>query len=916
MSVEIIKEGELLFPSIYSFLNAKGVDFSKNLVVFSGKRPAFFLIQYMKEKLKKSFISPYILSIDEFIDYCCQKELKLSHKKIDALSACSIIRELIAKEGIYPDVVDNLNKFLPLGIKLFTVFEELYIENITAERLKQEDYEINAPITLDRLYRLSHIYNAFYERVEKAGFTTRAMEYKKIANDGIFLKEFEKIIFAGFFALTSSERKIFKNLVQDDRVIFIFQSEAARNYAFDGKYAPFPIDVEKITLFECPDGHSQVFKLSQLIKQEEQNKKKGERVLIVVPSNDLLIPLINSLQLKQEEYNISMGYPLTKTPLFTFIKHLFDVLTSKRENRVYLPDYLKFMLHPYTKNIMLDGNAEVTRILLHTIEDELNLERYKSFMTLEEIENLTERESFLKVKGLEKDQEKLKKHLQFIHNATLREFETIENIKSFAKKLKKLINFVYEKSTAKRHVLFFPYCERMLEAFTELENSLIASDYFKDNGDYFDFFTKFLSLYYVPFKGTPIKDIQLLGFLETRNLVFENVYILDMNEGVIPDTKREDSLLPYDVRMRLGIPTHKEREMIYDYHLRNLIAGAKKVIIFYQGKGNKEKSRFVERIIWEKQKKVKMLDNTYFSPLSYRFTLKPFKPVSVEKDDKIIDILKNFTFSATSLDVYYQCPLNFYYKYILLPQKEETLSEELESKDIGNIVHTILKDYYEDKEISYNERKFNKIVDAVFNCNFGTLQKGGVLITKYQIKKRLSDLIKNYRKITSCEKIEIIDLERELYGEVILNGGQRIKIKGRIDRIEKRDGEVYIVDYKTSADSRKYKVRWENFQIDNRDCWDKAFRTIQLIFYVVLAKKSQLIKAESVTNASVILLKNISEKDMEIRLFSNEEERGVEFHLEEIVKKLIEEIIALPHFSPAKDKKVCEWCDFKYICWK
>lgn len=917
MNVEVVNPEENIFGYLYQKLLNEGVDFSQNLIVFPGKRPKYFLLNEISKQVQKSFVPPSIFSMDEFIDFCYESELGLSHKKIDALSACKIIKELVSNKDLYKSHLKSFNTFLPLGFKLFSIFEELLIENVPANKLKNEDFNIDATYTITNLKRLSTIYELFYQNLENSNLSTRSVRYKKVSECKLNLSDYKKIMFAGFFGLTTCERAIFNSLMNDERVSFIFQGETAKEYALNKTYKPASNYYNDIEIFECPDTHSQVFKAAEIL--DNATKNCNETFLIILPSSTTLIPLINALKLDFESYNISLGYPLIRTPIFSFINHLFSLISSKKDGYFDAIRYLNFVLHPYTKNITLKLHAEDTRILFHTIEEHLNQNKLKTLIKISELEDRHFIDGISKVFNGSCSSEQLLTHIKTIHEKTIKPFEKIYNIKDFADKIKQLVNFIYEHSTAKKHVLFFPYCEALISALNELECSLIAEERFQNVDEYFDFFNRFISIYNVPFKGTPIKDIQVLGFLESRNLKFDNVYILDVNEGVLPNTQKEETILPYDVRMRLGLPTYKDRDTLYDYYLNGIIAGAKKVSIFYIENDTNEKSRFVEKIIWEKQKKDKNLKKQYFTPISYKFSLSPYKPCPVTKNGDINTLLKNLTYSASTLDTYYSCPVKFYYQYILMPSKEDSLEEGLESKDIGNIIHKILYEYYTDKKLNWDENKFNNILEREFHDKFGEELRGETLIIKYQIQKRIGEFIRSYYE-QYRDSVEIVELEKTLEAETNISEIGNIKIKGRIDRLEKRCGELYIIDYKTAGTADKYKVKWEKFNINERDNWNKSFKAIQMMFYYYLLKATN----QSPANASIILLGTKSSDKQEIKLFAGGTENEViektvrediENHIIKIIENLFTEIIKTSTFEPTKDLKECARCAYKNICW-
>lgn len=938
MNYSVIEQSQDLISAVLAEIDTTKHDLSSNLIVFPGKRPSYFLLDAISRFKKTAFIPPVVLSIEEFIDYCYENELGIVDKKIDTLSCCKLLKDLTVK-GLKNSALQDLNAFIALALKIYRVCEELMIEGISPDRLMLDDVLIDEKLTKAQIQRLSGIHKAFYKELTRQIYSTRSLRYKKVSEGEIKIEAFTKVIFAGFFATTKSEKLIFKRFEKDQRVKFIYQDETSRSFSAESKYTPPPISIEKITLYECPDSHSQIFKLAEILKKDYETKKDAETFAIIAPSPDIIMPLINIIDRDFDSYNISIGYPLIKTPLYSFIKCLFDVLISMDNDRVYIPDYLNFVLHPYTKNITINNNAEITRTAFHSIQDELSKNRFKNYIALKDIECL----KALKDLG----DESVIGHIKSIHSNTIKAFKDIGSINDLSGRVKKLIDYIYTQSTAKRHILFFPYCEYMLDVLTELRHSLIAGERFKTPQGYFDFFKRFISLYNVPFKGTPIKDIQVLGFLEARNLSFDNLYILDVNEDILPNTDREDTIMPYDVRVRLGLPTYKDKERLFDYYLKTAINSSKRAVLFYVEDSQRQRSRFIEQIIWQVQKSEKDTDKRPFTPLSYSFTLKPYRPKGIPKDDAVREYLKkDMSYSASSVDTYYQCPLMFYYRYVLLPSEDEGVYEELQGKDVGIIVHGILRRYFMDRDTRFIEQKFNQELNHTFTNSFGEALRGETLIVKYQIQKRLAEFISQYSVITKSTNIEILELEKEFKTTIEIDLNDRnydasrsslwkqeskgkaqdfhlkgnnqltqINLRGKVDRLERRDhSEIFIIDYKTSSDSSRYKAMWDRFDIDNRTTWKDAIKSIQMIFYMHLLNTDRHC-VDKPTNASIMLVRERDVNRAELRLFEDNTST-YKTHIPGIINTLIREIITLPKFEPTDDLKNCDRCDYKDICWR
>ncbi len=313
-----------------------------------------------------------------------------------------------------------------------------------------------------------------------------------------------------------------------------------------------------------------------------------------------------------------------------------------------------------------------------------------------------------------------------------------------------------------------------------------------------------------PFEGTPLRGLQILGFLETRNIKFDQVFFLDANEGIIPDTKKEDSLLPFKVREMLGIPTYLDRDKIMAYYFDVLLKGAKEVHLFFIENDKKERSRFIERLLWDKQKRDNIIETEkYIRPLQYKISLTTKKPEPIEKTKRILDFLKNFTYSSTTLDDYLRCQLKFYYSYVLGLDKKGEITGDIEKVDIGKIVHNALNSYFSKrrnrilKEEDIDTIEMENLVNNIFEKEYGNIVTGATYLLRNQIKRRLKELLTSYYAYLIKEKkISIIDVEKELIMKI--NG---FNLKGRIDCIEKRDNKIFILDYKTSSNANRLKIQ-------------------------------------------------------------------------------------------------------------
>jgi len=913
-------------------------DYSPNLVIFPGKRPSHFLRKVLADKEKSSFIPPLILSMDEFIEHVHDESLGLGGRKLEAIDAISILYTIhaVSPENLGRKSFLTPDTFFPVGLKLYNDLEELHIEGVPPEKVKEIDSIADGDIpetTAKRLQSLSHFYEAFYKRVEEAHFSTRSSRYRVVSEsiDRLNLDRFEKVILAGFFALTESEKKIFRSLLEKGNTLFIFQEgEGMKRKLSDlgiTAIRNFNVAEPEIHCYKSPDSHGQVLGVSTLLKKKIDRKERiDENTVIVLPSSETLLPLFHQTLnlLDPDNYNVSLGYPLQRTPLFGFFNHLMEVVATMSGDRLYVPYYLQFVLHPYTKNIYFQGRANVTRILFHAIEKTLTEKRTKKFLSLSELENDEAIVDSIKEKVIKVEPgitlKMMREHLDAIHTHTIRKMLSFKDVGDFARRLKEVVEYIYQNSTAPLHPFFYPYAESFVTQLDILSKSLMNEVQFQEAGSYFALFKKYIMTSYTPFAGTPLRGVQVLGFLETRNLKFENVLFLDANEGILPDTTREDSFLPFKARQMLGLPTYLDREEIMSYTFNTLIGGAKEGHLFWVENDEKEKSRFVEKLLWERQKREeKRDDKRYVHTIQYAVSLKEKNPRPINKSLEMIKFLREYPFSATSLNTYLYCPLQFYFEYVLGLREREVVSEEFEKEEIGSFVHLVLSEYFKGRigsmltEKEMNLREFGKIFHKHFEEQYGKDPAGEIYLLRNQVKRHLEDFIKNYQLVKIKEfRTKILELEREIHVKK-----DSFKFRARLDRVEKRDDRTVIIDYKTSANRNTLTINYNKLDLTNRDSWCKAIGSLQLPFYLLAYSTLTGEKPEKIDCMFLLLGRARIDSDIEVPLFKNEAEFRENFgNLTEVIFSLLREIVSPDQaFIPTIDpKNNCGRCAYGYIC--
>jgi hypothetical protein len=380
----------------------------------------------------------------------------------------------------------------------------------------------------------------------------------------------------------------------------------------------------------------------------------------------------------------------------------------------------------------------------------------------------------------------------------------------------------------------------------------------------------------------------------------------------------EGSLLPFPVRAALGLPTTRDQEDVAAYHFEQLAAGAKELHLSYVETGDKERSRFVERLLWEQEKRNPGQPSPVRS-VQYRVDLSSAPPPPIPKTPEVAAWLCTREQSATALNAYLQCPLKFYYKEVLKLSERDEPGGEIDSTQVGTFVHAVLQRYFslrvgrrllpEDADPG----AMTKMVDAMFPEWFGQSDAGAGRLLHEQVSRHLVDFLNGYVKPLAARcAFSLRSLEHSV--AVTWKG---FGLRGRIDAVEERDGRAVLVDYKTSSSGAGYAVKWKKLDPDDRSTWSAAIPSLQLAFYTLLHAEETGSDPRSAAAMFLILGRNHIDEKIELPLF--DDKHPAESHwpvMEKVILGLLTEIVSpgVP-FSPAQDlKAACSRCDFTGIC--
>ncbi len=933
-------------------LGKYGNDISALQIVFPSRRAGLYFKKYLSGMIKNPVWAPLTCGISEFIK-----------ENSDQLIAddLSLIFELYEVYKEYAEEI-TFDKFYPWGEIILHDFDEIdknlaeadYLFRILKEHKKvEEDFEYNVA-DLDEFYRfwnsfsekditglqdefiktweiLGKVYHKFSQRLISKNICYEGMAYRNLC-EKVSTKTFrtfsKKIIFAGFNQLNKCEERIMKGLLEQGIAEVYWDADKyyiddklqesgkflRENFVNLGINEPNWIDntisesAINIKMIGSPLEVSQAKVLGSELEKLKQDV--SAKTAIILPDDSLLMPVLRSIPGNINSINITMGYSFKNSLLYSLFELLKDLhLNCRGEGKskeFYHKDIIGVLLHPYIREIA----PEVINSAINSINKRNVIYASAKYLN-----------SFLSSPVDIVDS---------IFTSPRTAGESFDYLIGILVKLSELIrkgtrNNIYEN-------------EFLNKASTELNRIKDIIDKYAaeiENETFWNILLENSKRMKIPFSGEPLEGIQIMGMLETRSLDFDNVYILSVNEGILPAEMSSSSFIPFALRKAFKLPVSEDTEADYAYYFFRLLQKAKNVTLIYNTETGVisagEKSRFIMQVESELASKNKNISLQSLL-LQGDIELPGRKEITIQKTPHVLELLKNQKqYSATTLSTYINCPLQFYFKKAAVLKEEEEVEEYFSAAAFGNIFHQLMDILYRDNvgnEISIElmDEKityFNSNYDDLWKqaCDelteykeFAKIKQGKNLLYKSVIKKLVSSVLNNDKTETP---FKIIELETAAEKKVALNiNGEvtEVTLFGRLDRVELKDGITRVIDYKTgTVDSAK-----QNPKVTDADHLNRIFSDIKLkenfqqLFYASLYLNKN-------NNSKLIVgiypLKKISggvfwfEKDP----ITQDKKKLFEDALTNLLNKIFDKETP---FTQTTDIDHCKYCPYKSICYR
>ncbi len=922
-------------------LLSKGEEISQYAVIFAGKRPSLYLRRALADHFKRPFYPPQSFSITEFIADI-SRSIFPGRADLDDADAIWRLYEAVQTVDAFQGHSfreKGFGDFYYWGRHILAFINQLDSEDIPDERLhsleKNAEIGYDVPASINGLLeKISLLRRRFHGILDERKAFTRGYKQLKVRERiGDFVPGPRKFCFAGLFGLTGTEKAVVNHFFRHFDAEFIIEgdpkewpilAELVRGMGGETEEMPgLPGKKEGPPVIRVHSGfdtHSEVLKVYEILEKEPRQK-----TAVVLPMPDPLFPLLTfAVDRIDTRYNISLGYPLTRTAVSDLISNLLKAQMARRQGGLYpAVDYLTVLLHPFIKN--LKGETGL-RLLLTAIERSVTGEVTRSTLSGKPFLNLRAVEAEArKICGPgsgDAGNEDALKALAEIHGIFFENLESAATLGELARALGNALQFVLGETPVRSFILSGEIFKALFEILERTENLAFSDESFHEKGEenrrvIADVLLQRMRAASLPFDTRPVEPLEIIGMLESRNISFETVILLDANEGVLPEPKRIDPLIPLGVYSMLGIPRPEQIEEIYRYYFYRLIGSARSVHLLYVDAPDRPRSRYVEQVIWKEEKRQGALDVLKVDRAGSRINLqaKAGKP-SIEKTGQIVNTLLAKIYSPSVMDDYIRCPVAFYYRHVLGFSEKRRITAEIDPMEQGTIIHRVLQDTFAALhgsivDAASYDRAVTALRDAMEKHFDGMITTGDYYLFKELAAYKLAAFLKAHIK-ENPRPFTVEAMEKRVEGLLRLENGLEVRLKGRIDRIDSYpEGDYRILDYKTGG-TRKYRPGLLG-RIGSGGPADvrRYVETLQLPLYVYLFQCERALPLDKV-EATLILLKSNGEE----RLFDRKgmTRQEIQEGYMKAVDILFTELLdtGIP-FIPFRED-LCEDCEFGVLC--
>ncbi len=942
-----------------------GEELNRHCLVFPNRRAGLYFLKYLGEIAGKPIWSPGIKTINELFQSLSLRHLAESEILVFELYKAYV--ELNPKAGTIDDFFfwgemiindfDDVDKYLVDHVKLFTNIEDIKDIETKFGSLTEEQIKIirkfwvnfNPESATDQKNSFMEIwsvllplYNKFRSALDLSGYGYEGMIYREIAgkclkNENLEVR-WQNIHFIGFNALNACELELMLYLRNKGYAKFywdydeFYTSENTHHSAgffIRDNLKRFGNDMpsdwnnkseffrnnnkSEIRIIDCSSDNAQVKLASELIEgYYNPDKEKPHHTAIVLADENLILPMLTSIPHKVEDVNITMGYPLKFSPVYSLVRDLMELQSTTRtatngEIQFNKDSVLKVLSNSFfagPENNSDPGILEMTGPADHWISSTFFSEKKLYTDIFRRVSSSTQLSVYLK--------------------------EILESLYILSEKDEDNTNSVNGMSIRNEFIFRVITTINRLEALLRKGNPEISVITYKRLLD------KILRGLSIPFTGEPLNGIQIMGLLETRSLDFTNLIILSVNEGILPRASASGSFIPLSLREAFGLPTIRHQDSIYSYYFYRLLQRAKNIVLLYnssaEGLRTGEMSRLLLQLEYSEKPPVR-------STHRFEIIASAQVPEEIQRTQEHSAMLATKYLAETgkilspsAVNTWLTCTMKFYYSYVC-GIKEKISTSEVDSRVFGELLHLCMEKIYspyKGKELDKiffesllkNDLYLNTIItesvnDKLYN-NRNTVLRGNDLIIRNILKSYLKLILNLDSRLTP---LTIFEMEYWISTKMAfaLDGkSNNVRIGGFIDRLDRTRERLRITDYKTGRIEMQIPSVESLFDTSRKDRNEAWF---QLLMYCSIFKSEN---PDKIIHPAIYPVRGMYNEDFRDTL-SIRSINGEQLILEDfdIVRQLFDtslEMVISDIFSEERPFKMtenirkCSLCPYAGLC--
>lgn len=963
-----------MIPFLYNvaqaYYKANGQRVSQYTFVFPNRRAGIFFQYYLSQIAGKPVFSPEILTIADLFEHLSP------YKKADRIEMLftlfNIYKRISGSGETFDEFLywgemllndfDDVDKYLVDAQQLFRNIKDLkeidagfefltesQIEAIrrfwsnflpVGENNKKKDF-------LEMWEVLFQLYTSLREQLIQKSQAYEGMIFRdvieRVTKDPEYKLPFEKIIFVGLNGHSKSEEKLLKYLHKRGIADFYwdYSSPLVRDpqnkasFFMDKNKMQFPsqltlqpeelsMELPVVETIGIPSSVGQAKYVHTIIRSLVKDKRisSSEQAMstaLVLPDENLLLPTLYSIPEEIDKINITMGYSLNNSSVSGLMEHIFElqrnIRRSENSTGFYYKPVLAILNHRYITNI---AGEEAKKLRLSILQYNKVIVSGRELHTHPLLRLI-----FSPVDKWQDIPEYLRKILATLKTSLyVQELNNEDNEEVNARSVDIEGEFIVE---------YYKTINKMDDALKNVSAEMTIETYFK-------LLKKLIVNISVPFTGEPLSGLQIMGVLETRALDFDNLIILSMNEGIFPLKRAASSFIPYNLRKGFDLPTYEHQDSIFSYHFYRLINRAKRIYLLYdtrtEGLQTGEVSRYFNQIkhlyadsfdIREKQTiyKVSSAESLAIS-ISKTPQIQEKMNVFLQGGDKLL--------SASAINVYLNCPLQFYFSVVENMAEEDEVVETVEASMFGTIFHSIMEWLYEPfkgkmvtadllHKISKDDKLLTEMIERSFAENYFQSERvkrltGQNYLTGEVLRKYIKQVLATDAGLTP---FIYTDSEERIRRDYPLPSGKVVSLKGIIDRIDEVKGHTRIIDYKTGKGVLRYKEMKDLF---DKEMKDRPKAVMQVFMYSHLYL---LNNPDKIVEPGIYYLRNLFDPKFnpgvvnksvrnddhitDFSIYRNEFKEHFDACLDEIFSPEVP-------FTQTPTAEACKWCIFTNICKK